>query len=121
MWLHHRINTVNCFAHSRHDAKSLNLPPPSPLPSHLVVKGIVRQVTYDPGELSLYLLWPGADPISFTAIGEHYDDFQVIKPTITLDLTRSRYSFAGEVSLWRRDSVFTRVMDFFLSCVLLFL
>lgn len=64
---------------------------------HLVVKGIVRQVTYDPGELSLYLLWPGADPISFTAIGEHYDDFQVIKPTITLDLTRSRYSFAGEM------------------------
>ncbi|XP_068244762.1 uncharacterized protein [Palaemon carinicauda] len=64
---------------------------------HIVMKATVRQVTVDPGELSLYLLWPGADPISFKAIAEHYDDFQIIKPTVILDLTRSNYSFSGEM------------------------
>ncbi|XP_071518164.1 uncharacterized protein [Panulirus ornatus] len=65
--------------------------------NRLVLKGKVKQVTSKPGELSVYLQWPHLDPITFRAIAEHSDNFQTIKPTITLDLYRSHYSFAGEM------------------------
>ncbi|XP_069195444.1 LOW QUALITY PROTEIN: uncharacterized protein [Procambarus clarkii] len=81
---------------------------------HLVVKGRVLQVSSAPGELSLYLLWPRLEPITFKALAEHYHDhdgFRVIKPTITLDLSRSRYSFAGELRKDDRRLNLTGTLD----------
>lgn len=66
-----------------------------------MLRGKVRQITADPGELSLYLLWPRLDPITFVARAEHQDTGHhlIIKPLISLNLTRAHYSFAGEVIL----------------------
>ena len=67
--------------------------------SHLVLRGKVRQITNDPGELSLYLMWPRLDPITFIAHAEHQNTghYLIIKPLISLNLTSAHYSFSGEV------------------------
>lgn len=72
-------------------------------PSQLILRGKVRQVTRDPGELTLSLVWPRLDPITFKATAEHHintdQELLIIKPTMSLDLTRAKYGFSGEVSV----------------------
>ncbi|KAK8390621.1 hypothetical protein O3P69_010366 [Scylla paramamosain] len=65
----------------------------------LVLRGKVRQITNDPGELSLYLMWPRLDPITFIARAEHQNTghLLIIKPLISLNLTSAHYSFNGEM------------------------
>ncbi|MPC92040.1 hypothetical protein E2C01_087111 [Portunus trituberculatus] len=73
---------------------------------HLVLRGKVRQITNDPGELSLYLMWPRLDPITFIAHAEHQNTGHhlIIKPLISLNLTSAHYNFNGEVRTYKSSS-----------------
>ena len=65
--------------------------------SKLILNGTLRQVTEEPGELKLYLVWPNTQPITFIARALSARSHNVISPTITMDLTHSFYSFEGKV------------------------
>ncbi|KAK3881181.1 hypothetical protein Pcinc_014366 [Petrolisthes cinctipes] len=81
----------------------------------LILRGKVRQVTRDPGELTLYLLWPRLDPFTFKATAEHHintdQQLLIIKPTMSLDLTRAKYGFSGEFRREGQQLNLTGILD----------
>ncbi|KAG7155845.1 Apolipophorins-like 6 [Homarus americanus] len=106
------LNLINNSAHDMIDVEgSVDFKSNHDYWDHLVLQGKVMQVTSDPGELTLHLVWPHLDPITFKALAEHQDNFRVIKPTITLDLTRSKYSFTGEMRKQGQQLNLTGILD----------
>ena len=62
------------------------------------VEGTVSQITpTEAGEVRLALTWPRLSPVTFRGVINHQENFAVIKPIVTLEVSDTIYSFDGEV------------------------
>ena len=61
------------------------------------VSGTVKQVTDAPGLVSLSLAWPRRSNVTLTANIMHQRAFEVIRPSIVIQVEGNTYEIWGEV------------------------
>ncbi|XP_018021013.1 uncharacterized protein LOC108677311 isoform X1 [Hyalella azteca] len=70
---------------------SIELKSSQPDLDEIKVSGTVRQVTHDPGLVRLALSWPNLSPVVFTATASHENGLTVIKPSVSVQIEKTKY------------------------------